>query len=238
MTAATKTVVITGASRGIGRASAERFAADGWRVLAISRSPCPVDAAIWLQADLLREQDDATIDAFLGEQLGDEPGVLCAIHNAASLISDSAASIDPAAMRALLELNVVAPARLNRALIPRMGPGSSVLYVGSTLGVKAVAGVASYVVSKHALIGLMRSTCQDLAGQGIHTACVCPGFTRTEMLVDRAGGDPAVLTSLGELCTFGRLIEPEEIAALLHFAATNPVINGAILHGNLGQIER
>lgn len=235
-----RVAIITGASRGIGQASAEAFSRSGWRVLALSRSACPVEGVNSLAVDLGDPslEVDAKIDAWLRAELGEEPGVRCLVHNAATLISDGAMAVDPDQLRTVLELNVVAPTRLNRVARPHLGPGSSVLYVGSTLGVKAVAGVASYVMSKHAVVGLMRSTCQDLAGTGVHTACVCPGFTRTEMLVDRAGGDESILASLGELSTFGRLIEPEEIADLLRFAAEHPVINGSVLHGNLGQVER
>ncbi len=233
-----KTLIITGASRGIGRACAEHFLAAGWRVLAISRSACPIPGVHALQADLSEPSSDAAIAAWFDAELGPEPGQLCMIHNAARLSPDSAAELDAAQLRAVLELNVVAPARLNTLLLPRMRPRSSVLYVGSTLGVKAVPGVASYVTSKHALIGLMRATCQDLAGTGVHTACVCPGLTRTEMLVERTKDNTALLAELSALSTFGRLIEVGEIAELLMFAATSPVINGAVLHGNLGQIER
>lgn len=232
-----KTAIVTGASRGIGRATAELLVEQDWRVLTLSRRPCPVEGVRHLSVDLLEPTADAEIGAFVQAELGDGLGVLALIHNAAMLTPDTADALDPTTMRTVLELNVVAPARLNRLLIPRMGPGSSVIYVGSTLAEKAVAGVASYVTSKHAVIGLMRSTCQDLKGRGIHTACVCPGLTRTEMLVDRAGGDPEVLDRLGRLSTFGRLIEPEEIATAIRFAADSPVINGAVLHANLGQIE-
>jgi len=93
-------------------------------------------------------------------------------------------------------------------------------------------------VSKHALIGMMRSTCQDLANTGIHTACVCPGFTDTEMLRAHVGEDAEIIESLSTLSTFGRLVTPEEIANTIVFAAENPVINGAVIHANLGQVER
>ena len=99
-------------------------------------------------------------------------------------------------------------------------------------------GAHSYVVSKHAMIGMMRATCQDLAGRGIHTACVCPGFTDTEMLRAHLGEDASVIEAIAGNCTFDRLITPGEIAATLEFAATNPVINGAVIHANLGQVER
>ena len=101
-----------------------------------------------------------------------------------------------------------------------------------------MAGSCAYVVSKHALIGLMRATCQDLAGRRIHTACVCPGFTDTEMLRAHVGQSAEVLSALAAGVTYGRLIEPEEIARTIHFCALNPVVNGAVLHANLGQVER
>ena len=233
----TPTAIITGASQGIGRACAEAFASAGWAVLTLSRKPCPVPGVTHLSIDLTHAQAEGQVAGFFETHIP-APGVCCVVHNAAMLVPDAATALDPAVLRQTLELNVVAPAWINRLLVPKMQPGSSVLYIGSTLSEKAVAGVASYVTSKHAVVGLMRSTCQDLAGTGVHTACVCPGFTATEMLRTRAGEDDAVLASLGALSTFGRLIEPAEIAAVVQAAATQPVLNGAVIHANLGQIER
>ena len=90
-------------------------------------------------------------------------------------------------------------------------------------------------MSKHALIGMMRSTCQDLAGQSIHTACVCPGFTDTEMLRQHVPAE--AMASIRAMSAYGRLIDPDEIAETIFWAASNPVINGAVLHANLGQRE-
>jgi NAD(P)-dependent dehydrogenase (short-subunit alcohol dehydrogenase family) len=230
--------VVTGASRGIGLATAARLLADGWTVLAVSRSPCPLEGVRSLRLDLCAEGSEDAVGEAVVEMLGASAGRVCVVHNAARLQRDSSAAIDAAAMRATLELNVVVPARLNRVLLPLMVPGSSIVFVGSTLGDKAVPGSASYVVSKHALNGLMRATCQDLAGTGIHAACVCPGLTATEMLLDRADGDPTLLATLGALSTFGRLIEPAEIADFIAVVANTPVVNGAVLHANLGQVEQ
>ena len=137
-----------------------------------------------------------------------------------------------------MQVNLIAPVQLNRLVLPLMERGSAILYVGSTLSVKAVANTCSYSTSKHALVGLMRATCQDLAGSGIHTACVCPGFTETDMLRELAGHDAAVLDSLAQNVTMGRLIDPVEIAETLYFCARQPVINGATVQANLGQFER
>merc|ERR1712061_761892 len=142
---------------------------------------------------------------------------------------------DAASLRQVLELNVVAPATLNRIFHKRMASGSSILYIGSTLSEKGIPGTASYVTSKHALAGLMKCTCQDLAGTQIHTVCICPGITATKMLLSHIGKDVAVREKIEGLHTMGRLIEPKEIAATIRFCANNPVVNGAVLHANLGQ---
>ena len=118
-----------------------------------------------------------------------------------------------------------------------MKTGSSILYVNSTLGEKAVTNAYSYVVSKHAGIGMMKANCQDLAGRGIHTLSICPGFTDTEMLRAHVGHSDEVLKDIAGGVLMGRLIEPEEIAAALLFGAQSPVLNGSVIHANLGQRE-
>ena len=118
-----------------------------------------------------------------------------------------------------------------------MAPASSLLYIGSTLAEKAVAGSFSYVVSKHAQLGMMRASCQDLMGRGIHTAMICPGFTDTEMLRTHLGNDPQVTAAIAGMNSFNRLVAPTEIAELVRWSHHNPVINGSVLHANLGQKE-
>ena len=230
-----KTLLITGASAGIGLAAAQRFAAAGYAVTNISRRPCPLPSVNHLPGDL---SDASFLDALserLSEALADADQVSL-IHNASRLLNDSAADTPSDQLRAVMEVNLAAPNTLNRFVIPRMPPGSSILYVGSTLAEKAVPNSFSYVVTKHALIGMMRATCQDLAGRGIHTACICPGFTDTEML--RAHVPAEAMDAVRGLSAYGRLIEPSEIADTLLWAAQSPVINGAVLHANLGQVER
>jgi len=232
-----KTLVITGGSKGIGLATARLFAAEGYRVVNISRSPIPLAGAVQLdidiaQSDWAARQGEAVRAAVAGS------ATIALVHNAGLLTKDSVASVEAAALHRSLQVNVVACVQLDQLLLPLMGAGSSIVYVGSTLGEKAVAGSCAYVVSKHAQIGLMRATCQDLAGHGIHTACVCPGFTDTEMLRAHVGQASEVLEVLAGGVTFGRLIEPEEIARTIRFCAQNAVINGAVIHANLGQVER
>ena len=232
-----KTLVITGGSKGIGLATARLFAAEGYRVVNISRSPIALAGAVQLGIDIA-EPDWAARhgEAVRAAVAGSE--TIALVHNAGLLTKDSVANVDAAALHRVLQVNVVACVQLDQLLLPLMGAGSAIVYVGSTLGEKAVAGSCAYVVSKHALIGLMRATCQDLAGRGIHTACVCPGFTDTEMLRAHVGDASEVLEALAGNVTFGRLIEPAEVARTIHFCAHNAVINGAVIHANLGQVER
>ncbi len=228
-------LVITGASSGIGHATAETFRGDGYRVINLSRSVCDIDGALNLSGDLSDPSFLPLISESLAAAVADADS-LCLVHNAARLGHDTIQNIETDALRQIYEINLVAPTILNRLLLPHMTDGSSILYVGSTLGEKAVPGSFSYVVSKHASIGMMRASCQDLAGTGIHTACINPGFTDTEMLRDHIPDD--VMPDIAQMSTFGRLIEPAEIGKTLLFAAQNPVINGSVINANLGQIER
>ncbi len=228
-------VVVTGASSGIGAATAARFADRGARVVNFSRRPCP-DARVHSSAiDLLAANGVAQAVGVVDKALATGcPTVL--VHNAARLVNDTVETCDIDEFRALMELNVTVPMALTQALLPWLVPGSAVIFVGSTLSEKAVPGSMSYVTSKHAVIGLMRACTQDFVGRGIHTAAVCPGFTDTEMVRAHVPDD-ATRLAIGGNNGFGRLVTPEEIASTIEFAGLNPVVNGAVIHANLGQIE-
>ncbi|MBY0544018.1 MAG: SDR family oxidoreductase [Gammaproteobacteria bacterium] len=231
-------LIITGGSRGIGLATIERFLEQGSQVINLSRRPCEIMGVTNLNVDLAKlavNQDE--IQHELAAELG-EPMVISLVHNAGHFVHDTVYTQSLADARAVLEVNLIAPIILNQLLIPFMAPGSSIIYIGSTLAEKAVPNCASYIVSKHAIAGLMKATCQDLAGKGIHTCCVCPGITETEMLQARCEQQPGLLDTLSQLSTYGRLIQPHEMAELIEFCSLHPIINGAMIHGNLGQIER
>ncbi len=226
--------VITGASKGIGKATAKLFSEKDGEVMNLSRTPSRLAGVSDVMLDLSNEDAVRNIEAFAARIKTQEINL---IHNAAVLLNDNIETLDQEQFSRVLALNVVAPQMLNRFLIPKMSSGSSIIYIGSTLSEKAVKNSYSYVSSKHAVIGMMRATCQDLAGSGIHTACICPGFTDTEMLREHVGGSMEALEAVGNLSAYGRLIKPEEIASTIKFACENPVVNGTIIHANLGQIE-
>lgn len=230
-----KILVVTGASRGIGLATAQLFKDNGFRVINLSRSRSPLHGIENIDVDLSGADWDGIIKSQLLPMLADADQIVL-VHNAGAIIKDSLQTLDIDAFKRVLAINVIAPAQLSHLLLPLMRAGSSIIYIGSTLGEIAVPNSCAYVTSKHALIGLMRSTCQDLAGTGIHTACICPGFTDTEMLRAHVGHDADVLQAIAAGVTQKRLIEPEEIARTIYFSAQNSVLNGAVIHANLGQI--
>ena len=231
--------ILTGASSGIGAAAAEKFIDKGYSVINISRRDCPVPGVETLHTDLadtasLTSTCD-TLTARLQAQNGAAP--VCLVHNASLMLKDRCDTTEDSALIEAISVNVLSINTLNRSLLTAMPQGSSVLYVGSTLSEKAVAGAFSYIVSKHAQLGMMRATCQDLMGRGVHTALICPGFTDTSMLRQHVGNDESVLESLGAMNSFGRLVSPIEIAELILWVHQHPVVNGSVMHGNLGQIE-
>ena len=231
-----KTAIITGASVGIGAAAAAQFLAADYSVYNLSRRPCPVEGSHSLSCDL---SDSASIEGALDALLPvvQRSSSVALVHNACQMLKDAADNCPDEQLLNALQTNVVAANTLNQALLPAMPRPSSVLYIGSTLSEKGVPGSFSYVVSKHAVVGMMRATCQDLMGKGIHTACICPGFTDTEMLRAHLGNDQQLIDSIASLNSFNRLIEPGEVASLICWAHENPVINGSVLHAHLGQRE-
>lgn len=231
-----KYAIITGASQGIGLATAEKFSQANWQVINIARRNCPLPDAINCNIDL----SQANWPQQYAEQLKaliTESAVISLIHNAAGYFKDNIYDLVAEKLREMLEVNVVAPLQLNHFLLPNMQAGSSIIYLGSTLSEKAVADAASYIISKHAVVGMMRATCQDLQ-PGIHTCCICPGFTETEMMKLHQKNNSQLVEGIKKRVKANRLIQPQEIAELIYFCANNAVVNGEVIHANLGQIQQ
>ena len=228
-----KFLIISGGSSGIGYAAAVLFQKENYKVINISRSEIPLKDAIHISVDLStstwHEEVRSTFKTLL-----EDADQISLIHNASKMQSDNVENFDLDALRDVLEVNLVGPSILNQLTIPYMKRGSSIIYVGSTLSEKAVPQMSSYVTTKHGMIGLMRSTCQDLFGRFIHTACVCPGATETEMLQEYVQGNAEALKMMAGTLSENRLISPKEIASTLLFCSQNSVINGSVIHANLG----
>ncbi len=231
-----KHALITGASGGIGYATASLFGRMGFTVHTVSRRACDLPGVQHHRMDLLEPGAVEHVSESIRDVLF-EGDTLCVVHNAAVMDLDTAYAFEADRFNAVMHINVTVPALLTAQLLPHMGVGSSIIYIGSTLSEKGVASRLSYVTSKHAIVGLMRATVQDLHGKGVHAVCVCPGFTDTEILRPVFDAHPEFEKIIRDKVSFGRLIAPEEIADVIYYAATHPVLNGAVLHANLGQRE-
>ena len=219
-----RTVVVTGGTKGIGKAVADRFSAAGERVEAVGR-------------DQLDVTDEEQVTAFF-ERLG---RVDVLVNNAGIGSGASLARTTLDNWRAHLDVNATGPFLCTRAVIGGMierGDGR-IVTVASIAGLVGPRYTAAYAASKHAAIGLMRATAAELAGTGVTANAVCPAYVDTDMtkhtvenIVEKTGRTAEDAQSeLEEMTPLGRLLEPDEVAVAVVFLASPEAaaINGQAL---------
>lgn len=230
-----KYAIVTGGSSGIGYSTCKQFLDSGFQVINISRRPCLLDGVINISKDITNPSK--VIEELL-PYLNHQKHEIVLVHAAGVHPSDSIIDLDEKNLTQAIQVNVSSPASITNLLLPYMLEGSSIIFVGSTLSEKAVANRLSYVTSKHAVIGLMKSISQDLFGKNIHTAVVCPGFTDTEMLRKAIEGKEEEFNSfIQSFVSLQRMISPQEIANFIYNVSKTPILNGSVLHANGGQKE-
>ena len=186
---AARTAVVTGASSGIGEATARRLAADGWRVLLVARREerlrdlaGSLPAAEYVAADLTEDDAPARVRAAVEEHFGGSLHLL--VNNAGS--SYRAAFGDPDGgfenVRRTMELNFDSVLRLTEALLPllRLSAPSALVNVSSVAGKVASARGGAYSASKFALAGWTEALHMEEKQHGVHVGLVLPGFVATE----------------------------------------------------------
>lgn len=221
-TLAGKTALITGAAAGIGRATAELFAAQGARVIATDRNP---SALAGLDGDhqALDITDAAAVTALAAGMGRVDILVNCAGFVEAGTLLDN----DEAQWSKSFEINVFAMARVIKAFLPAMieGGGGTIVNIASVAGaLKGVPNRCIYGASKAAVIGLTKSVAVDFITQGIRCNAICPGTVDTPSLQQRlhdTGDYYAARKAFNARQPMGRLGTAAEIAAMALYLASD-----------------
>lgn len=234
-----KVALVTGAGSGIGRASAERFAAEGAPVVIVDVKGAEETAAaievaggeaLALATDVA---DEAAVAAMAEAALARFGRVDVLMNNAGVLDEfEPAAETSTETWNRVLGVNVFGQFFASRALLPQMverGDGA-IINVASTAGLNGGNGGAAYTTSKHAVIGFTRQLCFDYARQGIRCNVICPGAVETEMTREIFASPDAAVMEAVESAPIGRWAQPEELAAAALFLASDEAsfVNGAV----------
>lgn len=227
-----RVVVVTGGTRGIGAAIADRFRAAGDQVLAPGRAEC----------DVTDEEAVAAYFASAGpvDVLVNNAGISSSAPTTRTTVDD---------WRNQFEVNATGAFLCTRAVLPGMRDRDRgrIVTVASTASHVGYRYTAGYTASKHAAVGLMRAVAAELAGTGVTANAVCPAFVRTDMtatsvarIQERTGRslDDAE-SALAAASPLGRLLEPSEVAFAVSFLAAPEAaaINGQTLVLDGGGIQ-
>jgi NAD(P)-dependent dehydrogenase (short-subunit alcohol dehydrogenase family) len=231
-----RVAIVTGAARGIGAASARRFAAEGAKV---ALADLDLEGArevarqiggdcMAIRCDHTRVEDDQALVAAVLDRWG---CLDILFNNAAGTGKASFQDCPEEDFLSLLDSSLMGPWRLAKAALGplrasaqrRPETGAVVLFTGSRVSGIGAAGNSPYIVSKHAILGLVRSMAADLGPHNIRVNAVCPGIVPTpRVMVPTAWGSPqAVLEKFLARTPLARITQPEDIAATAAFLVSD-----------------
>jgi NAD(P)-dependent dehydrogenase (short-subunit alcohol dehydrogenase family) len=219
-----KATLVTGGASGIGRATALAFARAGARIVVADvdteggEATAAAARADGADAGFVRcdVRSGAEVEALVAATVARFGRLDCAFNNAGiegdlAPIGDTAEEV---AAR-VLDVNAMGVWRCLHAELPRMAAqgGGAIVNTASVAGLIGAGGLAPYVASKHAVLGLTKTAALEYAPAGIRVNAVCPGVIQTPMLDRLAAARPGVVEALLAVKPMGRLGAPDEVAA-------------------------
>jgi NADP-dependent 3-hydroxy acid dehydrogenase YdfG len=216
-----KTAIVTGASSGIGEATARSLAAEGVRVAGGARRVDRLETEVALPLDVT---DRESCERFVAEAVERLGGVDILVNNAGLArgrdpVWDSKEEDE----REVVEANVLGLMRMTRLCLPHIRDGGHIVNLGSVAGIWSYASGSSYVASKFAVHGYTRALRDDLHGKPIRVSNIAAGLVGgTEFSNVRFHGDDAKAAAVYQDVALGGALGPEDVADCIMFAVTRP----------------
>lgn len=229
-----RSVLVTGGSRGIGKAIAEAFLALGDQVAVASRSGAAPDGALGIACDTA---DSAAVDAAFTEAEAAHGPVTVAVANAGVTRDTLLLRMSDEDFAAVLDTNLAGAFRVARRAAKSMlrARQGRIVFVGSVVGLLGSPGQVNYAASKAGLVGMARSIARELGSRGITANVVAPGFVDTEMTAELSDERRSEILAGVPL---GRYATPQEVSGVVTWLASDAAayVTGAVipLDGGLG----
>jgi 3-oxoacyl-(acyl-carrier-protein) reductase len=229
-----RSVLVTGGSRGIGLAVARAFAAQGDKVAVTYRGSAPPEGLFAVRMDVT---DGAAVDAAYQEVEAQQGPVEVLVANAGITKDTLLLRMDEASWSEVIDTNLTGSYRVAKRAASGMlrARRGRIIFVSSVVGLSGSAGQTNYAASKAGLIGFARSIARELGSRSITANVVAPGFVDTDMTAELTEARRAEILSSVPL---GRYASPEEVAGVVTFLASDAAayITGAVIpvDGGLG----
>ena len=196
--------IVTGGTRGIGRAVADRLATDGWDVLVLARKPAPSPHR-FIACDVADAVAVRTTFAGLTR--------IDTLVNCAGLAGANRLDGDDALWHAIIGSNLHGTYHCCKAALPLLPNGTGrIVNIASVLGLRGVPDQTAYCAAKHAVVGFTRALALAVAPRGITVNALCPGWVDTEMAAQRYAELGISAEQAASTVPTGRIASPEEVA--------------------------